>query len=76
MNRVVRWLVIGCLLASLVGCCSSPYRRWQDYIGWNNPEPDTFTDWPPAPVTTPPGPLTPAVLPPPPSVESDVEPEF
>jgi hypothetical protein len=69
MGRWWRLLVIGWLVANVVGCCSSPYRRWQDYIGWSNPCPDRFNDYPPPPVTTPPGPTTPATLPPPPSVE-------
>jgi hypothetical protein len=62
---VVSWLV-----ANVMGCCASPYRHWQNYIGWSNPVPDAFAPYPPPPVTTPPGPTTPAILPPPPSVES------
>ncbi|MGD9720992.1 MAG: hypothetical protein AB7O59_02940 [Pirellulales bacterium] len=62
-------MVLSLLLAGSVGCCTSPYRRWQDYIGWNCPVPDAFYPYPKPPVTTPPGPLTPAVLAPPPSVE-------
>jgi hypothetical protein len=69
MSRIVALIVAGWLLASASGCCVSPYRCWQNYIGWNNPEPDQFVPYPPPPVTTPPGPLTPAVLPSPPSVE-------
>jgi hypothetical protein len=68
MSRAVRLLMAGWLLAGTLGCCSSPYRRWQDYIGWNDPAPDHFFPYPPPPVTTPPGPTTPAALPPPPSV--------
>ena len=69
MSRLFRMLLAAWMAASVVGCCSSPYRRWQDYIGWNDPCPDHFSNYPPVPVTTPPGPLTPAALPPPPSVE-------
>jgi hypothetical protein len=69
MKGTWRVLLAAWTIACVVGCCSSPYRRWQDYIGWSNPEPDHFGKYPPPPVTTPPGPTTPAVLPPPPSVE-------
>jgi hypothetical protein len=62
MNRAVRWIVTGCLLAGICGCCVGPYRCWQNYVGWNDPEPDYFVDYPPPPVTTPPGPTTPAAL--------------
>ena len=69
MRRSLQWILLGCVVANMVGCCSSPYRRWQDYIGWNNPCPDAFRNYPPPPITTPPGPTTPAVLPPPPSIQ-------
>ncbi len=69
MRRFVRGLIALALVAGIVGCCSSPYRRWQDYFGWSDPVPDHFSNYPPPPVTTPPGPTTPAILPPPPSVE-------
>jgi hypothetical protein len=69
MRRSLRILLLGWVVANIVGCCSSPYRRWQDYVGWNDPCPDAFGNYPPPPVTTPPGPITPAVLPPPPSIQ-------
>ena len=48
MSRHFRVLLAAWLAASIVGCCSSPYRRWQDYIGWNDPVPDHFSTVPPA----------------------------
>lgn len=61
-----RWglvIVAALFVANLTGCCASPYRRWQNYIGWNCPNPEFFyKDGPRPPVTTPPGPVTPAVI--------------
>ena len=62
MQGLTRWIVAATLAASMTGCCSSLYRHWQDYIGWCDPRPDCFRDWPPAPRTTPPGPTMPAVM--------------
>jgi hypothetical protein len=69
MRRAVRFLLALSLAASVSGCCASPYRFWQNYIGWSDPVPDHFCKYPPPPKTTPPGPITPAAVEVPPSVE-------
>jgi hypothetical protein len=50
-------------LASMTGCCASPYRAYQNAYGFNCPLPEYFDPTVRPQRTTPPGPISPAAWP-------------
>ncbi len=59
-----------CSIAFLSGCCTTPYRMYQNAYGFNCPEPEFFDPSVRPRRTTPPGPISPAAWPAPEEVSS------
>jgi hypothetical protein len=62
LYRLVQWFVAAAMVASLTGCCASPYRAWQNAYGFEDPQTEHFRPGPRPPKTTPPGPTTSAIV--------------
>ena len=67
MRSIIAAIVVSIVaiivIASLTGCCGSPYRHYQNAYGFNCPRPERYLCDPAPPKATPTGPTTPAIIP-------------